>query len=80
MNSNWLNFFNGFFDQKIWLVVKGAIIVGLVFYLGFALMIVRQVGLMSKTLKEKLEGPLKLWAWLYFLAVVGTLLISILVL
>lgn len=57
----------------VWLVVKFALLIGLLIYSGFTVMIVRQVDLMSRSLNGSFKGPLKSVAWGYFLATVLTL-------
>jgi len=59
-------FFNLHFE--VWGLIKLAILLGLFLYLGFALMILRQVGLMSRALNGAFSGPLKFFAWIYFIA------------
>ncbi len=61
----------------VWFLVKLGIVIGLVMYAGFAVMIARQVELMSRSLNGAFKKPLKTVAWGYLLAVVGTLAVVV---
>ncbi|HUW21168.1 MAG TPA: DUF5657 family protein [Candidatus Bathyarchaeia archaeon] len=65
---------------QVWNLVKIAILIGLFFYIGFSVMIVRQVGLMGRSLNGKSQGPLKTIAWLYFLATIIVFLLAMILL
>ena len=56
--------------EEIWLVVRYMFLLGLGLYLVFALVIVRQVGLMTKTLAVGFEFPIKVLAYLHLIAAV----------
>lgn len=58
----------------VWLVIKFGMAFGLMIYLGFAVMIVRQVELMSRSLNGTFKKPLKTVAWGYFIATIMTLI------
>jgi hypothetical protein len=64
-------------DVGIWGLVKAGILVGLFLYLGFAVMIVRQVDLMSRSLDSQFNRTLKTLARLYFLLTVFVFLAAI---
>jgi hypothetical protein len=67
------------FNLDLWLLVKLAYILAALIYLVFAVVVIRQVGLMARTLYRLWDQPLKLIAWIHFilalLAVVMALLI-----
>lgn len=63
-----------------WGIVKVFVIIIFFLYLGFALVLVRQVGLMSKTLDGEFKKVLKLVSWIHLLAAVLVLLICFLIL
>lgn len=67
-------------STSVWLVIKIAIIIGLLFYLIFATVVIRQVKLMTKTLEVGFEGVIILTAWLHLIFAIGTLLAAIFVL
>ncbi|GEM_PF-867670 len=54
--------------DEIWVAVRYMFLLGLALYLVFALVIVRQVGLMTKTLSVGFEFPIKLLAYLHLIA------------
>lgn len=56
--------------NEIWIVVRYMFLMGLALYLLFALVIVRQVGLMTKTLSVGFELPIKFLAYLHLIAAV----------
>ena len=62
------------------LVLKGFFLFGMLFYLAFGVIVVRQVGLMSKTLNVILGLPIKLIAWIHLVLIIGLLLIILLAL
>ena len=65
---------------SIWLVVKVFVLIAMLLYIAFALVIVRQVQLMTKTLKVGFEFPLKSLSLLHLIsaAVLFTLALIIL--
>lgn len=63
-----------------WLFAKFLICFGLFIYLLFALLIVRQVDLMAKTLNGTLNFPLKTLAWVHFVTAIAIFLLSIIIL
>ena len=62
----------------VWVVVKWLMVLGLVLYGVFAVVVIRQVQLMSRTVNGALEWPLKLLAWAH-LAVAGVALMAAIV-
>ena len=54
-------------NLDIWTVLKWPFLLLFLFYLAFAFIVVRQVGLMSRTLNGVLDTQLKLIAWLHLL-------------
>ena len=63
---------------ETWSLVKWPIVLGLFLYLWFAVMIVRQIELMSRSLNGAFQASLKLMAWLYLFAAVGVFLSAVL--
>lgn len=62
----------------LWFAVKIMFIIGMILYLIFGLVIIRQVGHMTKTLKVGFETPIRLLAWVHFFAAVGLFVFSLL--
>lgn len=54
---------NSLFNLSPWLLAKLLVCFGLFIYLFFALLVLRQVDLMAKTLNGALNLPLKMIAW-----------------
>jgi len=76
-----IQFLAGFIPQfSIWWVVKGLFVLGLALYLAFAAIVIRQVGLMSKTLAGEFNVPLKLISWVHFLVAVAVFLLVLVIL
>lgn len=67
--------YNGLLD-----LVKVATLVLEIFYLGFAFIVVRQIGLMNRSLKTKYGFYFKLVAYLHFFAVAGLVVLTVLLL
>lgn len=66
--------------MSIWFIVKLFILLGLVVYLVFSLVVVRQIGLMVDTIQMGFEGFLKLLGWthLAFAIIVFVIALTIL--
>lgn len=58
---------------SIWLVLKIFFIIGLLVYLIFALVVVRQVRIMNETLDVGFEGVLTIISYLHLLFAIGVL-------
>lgn len=67
-------------SDQIWWVVKLFYLLGLLMYLIFAIVLVRQVGLMSRTLNGSIELPIKWLARLHLLVSVGVIGLALVVL
>lgn len=65
---------------SIWWLVKGLFVVGLGLYIAFAVIVIRQVGLMSKTLNGEFAKPLKFISWVHLLAALVVFLLALVVL
>lgn len=65
---------------EFWLAIKWILVMGLFLYIFFSVMVVRQVGLMSRALNGAFKAPLKFLAWGYLGATVATFLTAILIL
>lgn len=66
--------------DDVLVVLKLFYVLGILMYLVFAIVVVRQVGLMQESLKGQLVLPLKPAAWLHVLAVLAVLLLAIVLL
>jgi len=65
---------------SIWFVAKILYLFALLIYSVFAVVIVRQVGLMIHTLEVGFELPIRLIAWGHLLFSVGILILAIIIL
>ncbi len=54
-------------NLNIWQILKWPLLLLFLIYLAFAFIVVRQVGLMSRTLNGALDLPVKMIAWLHLL-------------
>ena len=55
------------FNLDVWTLLKWPFLLLFLLYLAFAFIVVRQVGLMSRTLNGVLDTQLKLITWLHLL-------------
>jgi len=67
-------------NLSIWWVIKVLFIIGLFLYLAFAVIVIRQVGLMSKTLNGEFSILLKSIAWVHLIISLGVFLLAIFIL
>lgn len=65
---------------QIWTIVKAFVCVGLLVYVAFAFVIVRQVDLMTKAINFSLDGVLKILAAIHMVGAILLLLIALMVL
>ena len=65
------------FNPDVWFLIKLAILAGLFLYFGFAIMVVRQVDLMSRALNGAFDIPLKLISRLYLVATIAIFLLAL---
>lgn len=77
---NFDNFIQTILNLNPWLFAKILVCFGLFVYLFFALLVVRQVDLMGKTLNGALNLPLKLIAWLHLFIAIAIFLLSLIIL
>jgi hypothetical protein len=63
-----------------WILVKFLFLVALLIYIAFAVVVVRQVGLMSRTLDGAFNLPLKLIAWLHLGVAIGVWVLALVIL
>ena len=64
----------------VWTVVKWLMVVGLILYNVFAVVVMRQVSLMSRTVNGILELPLKLLSWVHLGLSLVALVVAIVIL
>jgi hypothetical protein len=73
-----------FFDQllniQVWSVVKVFILLALALYIVFAVVVIRQVKLMNRTLKGVFNLPISLIAWLHLGLALFVFVLSFLIL
>lgn len=61
----------------IWVIVKIFFIIGLLVYNVFAIVVLRQAGIMTQTLKVGFELPIKLLAWIHLIFALSILIFAI---
>ncbi len=64
---------------NVWQVVKGCILLGLVFYLMFAIVMVRQIQLMCETVNTGMDWLIKLIGWVHLGLTIGIILLVVVV-
>lgn len=62
------------------LIAKGIVLLFLVIYIIFAVVVLRQIGLMTTTLKVGLEGTLRVFGYLHLILAIGLFLIALILL
>jgi len=67
-------------SATFWDVVKIFVIIGLMVYLVFAFVVMKQVNKMTDTLEVGFESQVRSIAWLHLLFALATLIVSIVVL
>jgi hypothetical protein len=63
--------------NSVWFVIKIFFIIAMVLYAGFAVIIVRQIQLMSNVLEEAFESILKLFAFVHLVAAVALIFLAV---
>ena len=67
-------------NLNIWPIVKIFVLFGFGLYIIFALVVVRQVQLMTKTIQMNFEVPVKMLAIAHFILAVGVFLFALIIL
>lgn len=62
------------------LILKGFLIVGLLMYTFFALVVLKQVGIMTETFESDVNPAVKTFAWIHLLLALFLLFVAIVVL
>jgi hypothetical protein len=70
---------SGQVNFSLWLLVKIMVLIGLGIYIGFAVIVIRQVSLMTKTLNTPFELLLKLIAWLHLIVAIGIFFLALII-
>ena len=65
---------------SVWTMAKVFVLFAFSLYIIFSLVVVRQVGLMTRTLEVNFEKPLILFSYLHFFFAVGVFVFAFLVL
>lgn len=65
---------------SIWLIVKIFFVIGLIVYLVFALVVLKQTNLMTSTIAMGFDLPIKSLAWLHLIFAIGILLLALIIL
>ena len=65
--SNWLANPGMLNLDIVWVIIKWMLVLGLVLYCFVALVIIKQVGIMSETLEDPANGVVKAFAWMHLI-------------
>lgn len=74
------NFINNLFDLTAFEVVKWFLVVGLLMYVAFAVVVVRQVKVMSEAIEDEFNGLIGLLAWGHLAVAIFLTLVAVVVL
>lgn len=64
------------FHFNPWSLLKAVFMIALLFYLAFAVIVVRQVSLMIKTINGHFKIPVKFIAWVHLLVAIGVIVFA----
>lgn len=64
----------------VWGIAKVLVLIALAVYFVFALVVVRQVGIMTKTLEVGFELPIKMIALIHLLFAIGVFVLGLVIL
>jgi len=65
---------------SVWFIIKIFVLISMLLYIAFALVIVRQVQLMTKTLKAGFEFPVKTLALLHLISAAVVFALALIIL
>jgi len=74
------NFFESVFNISIWIVAKWLVEIALLVYLVFAVIVVRQVYMMTEVVKEKFNWIVKIISWIHLLFAILVIFLSLAIL
>jgi hypothetical protein len=77
MNDNWLDII---LNISVWSVAKVLMLIALVIYLIFAVVVIRQVSVMTKVVSGRLNIPLRLISWAHLIFTLLVIILSIVIL
>ena len=66
--------------EGVWSIAKLFVLFALLLYLAFAVVVVREVKLMTRTVTGKLDSVIHLVSWVHFALAVGLFLLALMVL
>ena len=70
----------GEIEFSVFLIIKIATILFLLFYLVFASVVIKQVKIMTETIQAGFEGPMRALAFVHFLFALTTLFLAVIIL
>lgn len=68
------------FDIPVWFIAKIFMLFALALYIVFALVVVKQVNLMTETIEVGFETPLKVIAYVHLFFSIGVFVLALLIL
>jgi len=68
------------FEGGIWAIAKIFVLFGLLLYLVFAVVVIREVKLMTRTVTGRLDSVVQVVAWVHFVLTVGIFLLALIML
>mgnify|MGYP001123743105 CR=1 FL=1 len=67
------------FSFSWFFIFKGFLLLGVLFYFAFGIIVIRQVSLMSKTLSNTFNSPIRVIAWIHLGLILGLFLTILLI-
>ena len=64
----------------VWFLVKILFLIGLAIYIAFAVIVIRQVNLMTQALDGGFNFPLKIASWIHLLVAIAVFLLALIIL
>lgn len=71
---------SGTFDDGVLNLLKVLVLLGLLFYIFFAVLIIRQTSLMTRTVQGKLDRVIRIMSWAHFTFAVFIFVLSYVIL
>ncbi len=68
------------FGETVWELIKLVVLFCLLLYLGFAVVVIREVQLMTRTVAGKLDSAISIISWIHFVLAIGIFLAALIML
>ena len=75
-----MNNFNWLYNLTAFVLVKWFLVVGLMMYTAFAVVIIRQVKVMSEAIEDEFNGLITMFAWVHLAVAIFLTVLAVVVL